>query len=52
MKITAKKKKLIDLMHAKPKSLFSKISKKGRITFGNNHNHVMIIFQKSVLLLN
>ena len=39
-------------MPTKPKTLLSKISKEQRIRFGNNHNHVMLIIQKSVLFLN
>ena len=34
-------------MPTKPKTLLSKISKEHR--FGNNHNHVMLIIQKSFL---
>ena len=48
----AKKKKIIDLMTTKLKTLLSKISKEHRIRFGNNHNHVILIIQKSGLLLN
>ena len=47
-----KRKKTIDLMPTKPKALLSKISKEHRIWFMNNHNHVMLIIQKSFLLLN
>ena len=47
IKIEAKKKKTFDLMPTKPKTLLSKISKEHR--FGNNHNHVMLIIQKSFL---
>ena len=48
----AKYKKTMDLMLTKSKTLRSKISKEHRSRFGNNHNHVMLIIQKSVLLLN
>ena len=48
----AKYKKTIDLVLTKSKTLRSKISKEHRSRFGNNHNHVMLIIQKSVLLLN
>ena len=48
----AKKKKTIDLITTKPKTLLLKISKEHRIRFENNHNHVMLLIQKSVLLLN
>ena len=51
-KIVAKKKKTIDLMLIKSKVPFSKRSKEHRIRFRNNHNHVMLIIQKSVFLLN
>ena len=47
-----KKKKTIDLMRTKPKTLLSEISKGERIRFWNNQNHVMLITQESVLLLN
>ena len=46
-----KKKQTIDLMPTKPKTLLSKISKEHKIRFGNNHNQVMLIIQKSVLLI-
>ena len=49
--VSKKKKKTIDLMPTKPKTPLSKISKEHRIRFGNNHNHVMLIFQNSVSLL-
>ena len=39
-------------MPIKIKALLSKISKEHGIRFGNNHNHEMLIIQKSVLLLN
>ena len=48
----AKRKKIIDLMPSKPKAVLSKISKQHRIKFGNDHNHVMVIIQKLVLLSN
>ena len=48
----AKKKKPIDLMPTKSKTLLSKISKEHRVRFGNNNNHVMVIIQISFLLLN
>ena len=38
-------------MPTKPKTLLSKISKEQNIRFGNNHNHVMLIIHKSVLLI-
>ena len=38
-------------MPTEPKALLSKISKEHKIRFGNNHNHAMLIIQKSVLLL-
>ena len=38
-------------MRTKPKALLSKISEEHRIRLGNNYNHVMLIIQKSVLLL-
>ena len=43
-----KKKKTIDLMPAKPKTLLPE----HKIKFGYNNNHVMLIIQNSVLLLN
>ena len=46
----AKKKKTIDLIPTKPKTLLSKISKEHRTRFGNNHDHIMLIIRKSVLL--
>ena len=49
IKIVAKK--TIDLIPTKPKTLLPKISKEHRIRFENNHNHVILITQKSVLLL-
>ena len=52
IKITPKKKTKIDLMITKQKTRSSKKSKEHRIRFGNNYNHVMLIIQKSVLLLN
>ena len=52
LKINRRKKKTIDLMSTKTKTLLSKISKEYRIRFRNNHNHVMLIIQKSVLWLN
>ena len=39
-------------MPTKLKYLLLKISKEHRIKFGNNHNHDMVIIQKSVFLLN
>ena len=39
-------------MPTKSKALLSKISKEHKIRFGNNHNHVMLIIEKSILLLN
>ena len=39
-------------MPTKPKTFLPKTSKEHRIWFGNNHNHVMLIIQKSALLLN
>ena len=39
-------------MPTKIKAFLSKISKEHGIRFGNNHNHEMLIIQKSVLLLN
>ena len=48
----AKRKKIIDLMPSKPKAVLSKISKQHGIKFGNDHNHVMVIIQKLVLLSN
>ena len=50
IKIVAKKKKTIELMPIKAKTLLSKISKEHGIRFGNNHNHEMLIIQKSFLL--
>ena len=38
-------------MPAKSKTLLSKISKEHRIRLGNNHNHLMLIIQKSVFSL-
>ena len=49
--MVAKKKKTTDLMSTRPKTFLSKISKEHRIRFGNNHNHVMLIIQKSVLFI-
>ena len=39
-------------MLTKPKALSLKTSKEHRIWFGINHNHVMLVIQKSVLLFN
>ena len=39
-------------MTTRPKTLFPKISKEQRNRFENNNNHVMLIIQKSGLLLN
>ena len=39
-------------MPTNPKTLLSKISKKNRIRFGNDHNHLMLIIQKSAVLVN
>ena len=39
-------------MPVKTKVLLSGIAKKHRIRFGNNHNHVIVIIQESVHLLN
>ena len=52
IKKVAKKRKSIDLMPTMQKTLLSKILKVHRIRFGDNHNHVKLIIQKSVLLLN
>ena len=52
IKTVAKKKKTIDLMPTKPKTLLLKMLNERRIRFGNKHNHVVLIIQKSVLLLN
>ena len=38
-------------MPKKSKSLLSKISKEHGVRFGNNHNHAMLIIEKSILLL-
>ena len=48
----AKKKTQIGLIPTMPKTLFTKISKEHRIRFKNNSNHVILIIQKSFLLLN
>ena len=39
-------------MPTNPKTLLSKISKNHRIRFGNDHNHLMLIIQKSAVLVN
>ena len=48
----AKKKKATDLIPVNPKTVLSNISKEYRIRFGNKHDHVMLITQKSVFLIN
>ena len=39
-------------MPAKAKTILSKKSKEHGIRFGNNHNHELLIIQKSFLLSN
>ena len=39
-------------MPTKSKNILPKTLKEHRMKFGNNHNHVVLIIQKPILLLN